>query len=262
MKRFTETTKWLDPWFQDLPTKFKLLWLYIVDNCSAAGVWKVNLKLASFQIGEQFDSKESLMAFNGRVEDIGGDKWWVIKFCDFQYGSLSDSCKPHQAPLKELARLGLIARVSKAIPKGSQTLQEKEKDKDKDKDKGGSVKGGINPENNHDPNKSRQEIKPRLEYAKEKLTAAFHRQPTDPWDYLEESTLSQIVKDRPRAMQELMAILDYRETADKPPRSILSLLQGWTKYLDQTRNQTTQEGENRPKSRELTDAEIVAEAMG
>lgn len=137
MKRFTDTGKWSDPWFQDLPAKFKLFWEYICDNCNAAGVWKVNMRLAGFQIGETFDEAETLRVFIGRIEDLGDGKWWILKFCGFQYGTLSLQCKQHQHVLDILNGLGLASRVDVGQESGvGTTRQEKEKEKEE-----GSMRG-------------------------------------------------------------------------------------------------------------------------
>ena len=145
MKRFTETTKWADPWFQDLPPKFKLLWMYLVDNCDLAGIWKCNFRLVSFQIGDEFTPEEALEALSGRIQDLGQGRWWIQRFCEFQYGRLSTECKPHKAVIERLRQSGLPEsgkpsqncsdRVPIQYPKGMDTLQEKEKEKETDKEK-------------------------------------------------------------------------------------------------------------------------------
>jgi hypothetical protein len=38
LKRFTETTKWADPWFRKLPLRLKSLWHWLCDTCDMAGV--------------------------------------------------------------------------------------------------------------------------------------------------------------------------------------------------------------------------------
>lgn len=42
MKRFSETEKWDDPWFQGLPPPAKLLFLFIIDRCNNAGFMEIN----------------------------------------------------------------------------------------------------------------------------------------------------------------------------------------------------------------------------
>lgn len=111
MKRFTETTKWQDEWFQELSPKHKLFWWYVCDQCDCAGVWKVNLRLASFQIGEPLEEDELLAAFAGRVENIGKGKWWIVGFVSFQYGTLSEKCAPHRRIMQVIANQGLSSRV-------------------------------------------------------------------------------------------------------------------------------------------------------
>jgi len=110
MKRLTETTKWADDWFQELPSKYKLLWLYLLDSCDCAGVWKVNFRLANFQIGEEFDAKESLLIMVGRVEDIGGGKWWIKRFVNFQCPTLSERSGVHRRIMQTLDSHGLSSR--------------------------------------------------------------------------------------------------------------------------------------------------------
>ena len=41
-KRFTDTDKWKKGFIRNLPTKYKLLWLYILDDCNHAGVWETD----------------------------------------------------------------------------------------------------------------------------------------------------------------------------------------------------------------------------
>lgn len=139
MKRFTETTKWNDPWFQDLKPELKLLWLYICDNCDCAGIWQVNMRLAEFSLGCSYPNLTLRDAFGDRVRDIGGGKIWICKFCGFQYGLLSDNCPPHRNVIQRLAVFSLIEdNTSFSLPyaKGSVTPQEKEKEKE-------TTKGGV-----------------------------------------------------------------------------------------------------------------------
>jgi len=130
VKRFTETTKWDDPWFMDLPGKYKNFWAYICDRCDCAGTWEPNMRLAVAQIGEPLELSEILRVFTGRIVQLKDGKLWVTKFIEFQYGVLSPDCKPHLSVLKRLDTLGL----SKEYPKGIYTLQEKEKEKEQEKD--------------------------------------------------------------------------------------------------------------------------------
>ena len=130
-KRFTDTAKWKDTWFQDLPAKYKLFWIYLLDECDAAGLWKPNIRLATFQIGEPFEEAELKRVFCDRITITESGYWFITKFINFQYGELSESSKPHLSIIKILH-----SHKIKGYPKGIHTLQEKEKEKDKEKDSG------------------------------------------------------------------------------------------------------------------------------
>lgn len=137
MKRFTETTKWGNPWYRKLEPRLKLLWQYMLDHCDNAGVIEVDWELASFQIGEEVEESD-LESFGERIESIHGSKLWICGFIEFQCGELKESCRPHQAVIKLLHSHKLSERVLNPYPKGIPTLagrdQEKEKEQDKDTD--------------------------------------------------------------------------------------------------------------------------------
>lgn len=133
-KRFTDSEKWADPWFCDLPAQHKLFWLFLLDNCDMAGMWKVNWPLVRFHLGKySFESKY----FDKRIHQIEEDRWYVPKFIEFQYGELSEDCNPHKPVIKILNKFG----IDWVNFKGTNTLLGtlKAQDQDKDKDKEGVV---------------------------------------------------------------------------------------------------------------------------
>lgn len=141
MKRFTETTKWDDPWFQDLNPAHKLFWIYLCDNCDNTGVWKVNWRLANFQIGVDLKKEELLPIFGKRIHVLDEERWLIVSFICFQYGELSEECRPHK-PILALIKKHNLQRVLIGYSKGINTLEEK--DKEKDKIKKGEFEG-VNP---------------------------------------------------------------------------------------------------------------------
>ena len=128
-KRFTDSNKWKDSWFQDLPTKYKLFWIYLLDECDAAGIWKPNIRLANFQIGEPFEESEVKRVFSDRIEITDDGYWFIKKFIQFQYGELSRTSKPHLSVIKILEKHKIIGYV-----KGMDTLKEKEQVKEEEKE--------------------------------------------------------------------------------------------------------------------------------
>ncbi len=126
-KRFTDSEKWADPWFSDLPPLDKLFWMYLLDNCDHAGIWKVHIKLAEFHLG----FKPELLAFNGRYVKLGKEKIFIPGFIEFQYGTLNEMNRVHKSVIDRLKKEGAY----KALNSPSQGVKDKDKDKAKDKDK-------------------------------------------------------------------------------------------------------------------------------
>ena len=61
-KRFTDNEKWQKRFFRDLPMEYKLLWIYILDDCNHAGIWDVDLEVAGIRIGDKHFDLESVAA--------------------------------------------------------------------------------------------------------------------------------------------------------------------------------------------------------
>lgn len=93
-KRFSETTRWDDPWFRRLPPKIKCLWEYLCSRCDQAGVLDPDWEMMSFQIGCTIKI-EDLAPLEHRTVIMDNGKILIPGFIKFQYGKLSPDCKPH-----------------------------------------------------------------------------------------------------------------------------------------------------------------------
>ena len=131
-KRFTDTGKWKKKWIRELNPDMKLFWFYLLDNCDHAGVWEVDIDLASFQIGVKLDEARILKVFNRKIVSFKDGKWFIPKFIEYQYGELNESNRAHSSVIKILTKYGLY----KGLARGLQGAKDKDKDKDKDKREG------------------------------------------------------------------------------------------------------------------------------
>ena len=136
-KRFVDTEIWNKSWYQELSLKEKVLVRYIFEQCDCAGVWDINFRLASFIIGESvsLEDIETINEKNFLFEIFDNDKIFVVDFIKFQYGTLSENCKPHKPIIEKLKKYNLFERVLKGYPKGIHTLEEKEQVQEQEKDK-------------------------------------------------------------------------------------------------------------------------------
>ncbi len=161
-KRLTDTDKWKKPFVRGLQGAYKLLWFYICDDCDHAGIWQVDLDVASLRIGENITQEEAEKQFGDKIVPFdGGEKWFIPDFINFQY-----SCEPEElnsnpknktqnSAFKILEKYGLLKNSTsiteeenKGLTRGLQAPKDKDKYKDKEKDK--DNKGGLG-ENFDDP---------------------------------------------------------------------------------------------------------------
>ena len=127
-KRFTDNEKWKDTWFIDLPTKYKLFWIYILDECNHAGIWKVNFKVASFFIGEHLEDSEVKRILKDRIIVLNDQYWYVNKFIKYQYKLNVQELNPKNK--LHLSVLKLLNEYKEFKPLTSPLLGVKDKDKD------------------------------------------------------------------------------------------------------------------------------------
>lgn len=128
MKRFTETEKWRDTWFRKLAPDSKLAFLYVVDNCDAAGVWDPDYDLANFMIGRAINWPGVLDDLGDRVSCLKNGKWHLTRFVEFQYGELIEECRPHAKVLVLLKGHGIpYTKVSKRVSIPLRNVQDKER---------------------------------------------------------------------------------------------------------------------------------------
>jgi hypothetical protein len=139
-KRFTDTEKWKKPFIRGLQGAYKLLWLYICDDCDHAGIWQVDIEVAAIRIGEKIDSKEAIKSFDEKIIIFDkGNKWFIPSFLEFQYPSgLNPDNRAHNSVIILLEKYNLRISKDKPLISPSEGSMDMDMVKDMDKDK---VKG-------------------------------------------------------------------------------------------------------------------------
>jgi hypothetical protein len=154
-KRFTDTEKWKDPWYISLDNDYRIIWQWLIDNCSHAGFCKRNMSLLNLMC--RFDTTEHLLLkkMENRVLIVGND-WFIPKFIKFQYSTLKSGKPAILGVVKELFSKNCIGLIPESfgndyliIAKSFQDHCKMIKDKDKDyreevggKEDDKGVKGG------------------------------------------------------------------------------------------------------------------------
>lgn len=138
-KRYYTTELFDDAWFMDLPSKYKLFWIYLLTKCNHSGIWQVNWKLAQFYCGDNLEPTEVQRMLKDRIIPLENNKYWFIpKFIEFQYGTkLNPDSSIHKGVIENIKKYNLFEflnkiEVSERITKGLGNPLERIKDKDKD----------------------------------------------------------------------------------------------------------------------------------
>ena len=112
-KRFTDNEKWQDNWFTDLTNDQKIIWIYLLDHCDNAGLWKVNIKNLNYFCSTNISVEEVISVFKNRLTQVKEDLFLINKFCLFQYGPdfLSSGNKAVISAINKLIQVEVINEV-------------------------------------------------------------------------------------------------------------------------------------------------------
>ena len=94
MKRYTDSEKWLDPWFRKLTPTGKVFWLFLLDKCDIAGVWERDDDFFQFVSGSSVLVDAHLEELGDRVTILDDSRILVPKFVKFQQGGELTESKP------------------------------------------------------------------------------------------------------------------------------------------------------------------------
>jgi len=157
-KRFTDSEKWKDDWYISLSNDYKIVWQWLIDNCSHSGLCKRSISLLNIMCKTSVKENEIIEKMEGRLIVVD-DFWFIPKFIKFQYSTLLSSKPAIISVVKDLFKYKLITMIpesfgndykikEKSFENHCKMIKDKDKDKvmDKDKDnKGiGEKKIGIN----------------------------------------------------------------------------------------------------------------------
>ena len=115
-KRYIDSEIWKKEWFQDLIPKWKMFWIYVFTNANHAGIWDVNFRLASFQIGEKVTMDSVPQNILNQIHTLDStDKWFIPDFIGFQYKRLYPTNPVHQTVIDILSKYDLIGEDSQLM---------------------------------------------------------------------------------------------------------------------------------------------------
>lgn len=127
-KRFTDSRKWDDDFLISIEPKYKLLWVYMLDKCDHAGIYKQSSALEKCCLSFEYDWQDVEKVFNGRIIRLKDQKYLVPRYVEFQYGELNPNNRVHASVIEILKKEGAY----KGLIRGMQGGKDKDMDKDKD----------------------------------------------------------------------------------------------------------------------------------
>ncbi len=146
MKRFSDTGRFEEEWYSDLPIDLKIAWEYLWAKCDNAGVWSPNFKLADFQIGKRVAWEKVPAALGDRIHVLPSGKWLLKGFVEVQCGpQFSLESRPHQAVMASLKNHGINITDSLSIDYPRSTSRPTDKEQEKDTGEGSKGEGNGKP---------------------------------------------------------------------------------------------------------------------
>lgn len=133
-KRLIDTDIFKKSFTRSLTGAYKLLFIYIINDCNHAGIWDVDLEIAGMRCGFNFDEETAKKEFGDKIIIFdSGKKWFIPSFVSFQYGELNSTNKAHNSVIQILKKYSLNCEI-KPLPSPLVGAKDKDKDMVKDKD--------------------------------------------------------------------------------------------------------------------------------
>lgn len=110
-KRFIDTDFFSHPFVRNLKGTSKLLYCYIICDCSGSGIWIKDLQVASIFVGANISDDDFHRNFvqTGKAFDLQNGKYFFPDFLQHQYPSgLNQKNPAHNNFIKELRQYSLI----------------------------------------------------------------------------------------------------------------------------------------------------------
>lgn len=135
-KRFVDTDLFKKRFVKGLQAPYKLLWIYILNDCNHAGIYEVEIEIAALRIGCPEITERSAIEFFGEkiVVFDQGTKWFIPSFIEFQYGQLSENNRAHSGVISLLSKYNLIDNFLNIKPLTSPLHGAMDMDKDKEEE--------------------------------------------------------------------------------------------------------------------------------
>lgn len=105
-KRFTDSSKFRDPWYRKLSPKLKCLWEYFLSECDIAGIIDIDLDAIEFHIGEEITIEE-IKSFGDRLFFLETNKVFIPKFVSFQQNTLNPENRAHKGIISSLEKYNI-----------------------------------------------------------------------------------------------------------------------------------------------------------
>lgn len=113
-KRFIDTELWRKSWFEKLKPEIKSVWVYLITNCSHAGLLDHNMGLMSYSIGMPVTEALLREHFGERLTFFE-DKIYVHGYIEYQQGCSIDGLNPsnnaHKNIINQLTKHNLVQKI-------------------------------------------------------------------------------------------------------------------------------------------------------
>lgn len=116
-KRFIDTGILKHHFTRSLEGPLKLLWVHLLTDCNAAGMWQVDWEVAEIFIGGKIDREKAMKAFENKVVILkNGAIWFIPDFIEYQYNTLQEKNPAHRNIILLLQKENLITEDLKLKP--------------------------------------------------------------------------------------------------------------------------------------------------